>query len=43
VIHEFATYPELVAVVSCDDPTETQQTYAPYTLRVNGVVQPGGR
>jgi hypothetical protein len=43
VMHEFATYPELVAVVSCDDPTETQQTYAPYTLRVNGVVQPGGR
>jgi hypothetical protein len=40
---EFAGYPVLVAVVACDDPAETLTTYAPYTLTVNGVVQPGGR
>jgi hypothetical protein len=42
-IREFAGYPELVAVVSCDDPSETLTTYVPYTLTLNGVVQPGGR
>ena len=25
-----------------DEPTEQVQQYAPYTLTVNGVVQPGG-
>jgi Immune inhibitor A peptidase M6 len=30
------------AVVTYDDPTETIVQYAPYTLTVNGVVQPGG-
>jgi bacillopeptidase F (M6 metalloprotease family) len=30
------------AVVTFDDPTETVDQYAPYTLTVNGVVQPGG-
>lgn len=32
----------LGAVVVHDDPTETVQDPAPYTLRVNGVLQPGG-
>lgn len=35
-------YPVLVAVVAYDDPTEQVQQFAPYTLVVNGVVQPGG-
>jgi hypothetical protein len=30
------------AVVTYDDPTETSTQYAPYTLKVNGVTQPGG-
>jgi len=30
------------AVVTYDDPTETSTQYAPYTLSVNGVTQPGG-
>jgi len=30
------------AIVFYDDPTETSTQYAPYTLTVNGVVQPGG-
>jgi hypothetical protein len=42
-IRRFAGYPVVVAVVSCDDPTEQLTTYAPYTLTVNGIVQPGGR
>jgi hypothetical protein len=25
-----------------DEPSESISTYAPYTLKVNGVVQPGG-
>jgi hypothetical protein len=41
-IKAFAGYPTLVAVISYDDPTETVQTYAPYTLTVDGVSQPGG-
>ncbi|HEY2832542.1 MAG TPA: hypothetical protein VGJ14_08965 [Sporichthyaceae bacterium] len=41
-IKEFAGYPTLVAVISYDDPTETVQTYAPYTLTVDGVGQAGG-
>ncbi len=30
------------AIVTYHDGTETVLQYAPYTLRVNGVVQPGG-
>ena len=30
------------AIVFYDDPSETSFQYAPYTLTVNGVVQPGG-
>ncbi len=33
---------EVVAVVAYDEPTEQVQQYAPYTLTVNGVLQPGG-
>jgi hypothetical protein len=35
-------YPKVVAVVAYDEPTEQVTQYAPYTLTVNGVVQPGG-
>jgi hypothetical protein len=35
-------FPTVVAVVAYDEPTEQVQQYAPYTLTVNGVVQPGG-
>ncbi|HEY0448850.1 hypothetical protein [Actinophytocola sp.] len=38
----FALFPKVVAVVTYDEPTELVQQYAPYTLTVNGVVQPGG-
>jgi hypothetical protein len=38
----FALFPTVVAVVSYDEPTEQVNQYAPYTLTVNGVVQPGG-
>jgi hypothetical protein len=31
-----------VAIVAYDEPTEQVQQYAPYTLEVNGVTQPGG-
>ena len=30
------------AIVMYDEPSESIATYAPYTLKVNGVVQPGG-
>ncbi len=33
----------VAAVVTYDDPSETAIRYAPYTLTVNGVVQPGGK
>ncbi|GAB3252110.1 immune inhibitor A domain-containing protein [Kineosporia babensis] len=33
---------QVVAVVAYDEPTEQVQQYAPYTLTVNGVRQPGG-
>jgi hypothetical protein len=36
-------YDVVAAVVTYDEPTERLRDYAPYTLRVNGVVQPGGR
>ncbi|GLY17614.1 hypothetical protein Kisp01_46280 [Kineosporia sp. NBRC 101677] len=35
-------YDQVVAIVAYDEPTEQVQQYAPYTLTVNGVVQPGG-
>lgn len=35
-------YPKVVAIVAQDDPTGQVSQYAPYTLTVNGVVQPGG-
>jgi hypothetical protein len=35
-------FPTVVAVVAYDEPTEQVQQYAPYTLTVNCVVQPGG-
>ena len=38
----FALFPTVVAVVAFDEPTEQVGQYAPYTLTVNGVVQPGG-
>jgi len=38
----FTLFPKVVAVVAYDEPTEQVQQYAPYTLTVNGVVQPGG-
>jgi len=38
----FNGFDEVVAIVGFDDPTEQIQQYAPYTLTVNGVVQPGG-
>lgn len=35
-------YPTVVAIVGYDEPTGDVTQYAPYTLTVNGVVQPGG-
>ncbi|MEU6998083.1 hypothetical protein [Nonomuraea sp. NPDC046570] len=37
-----SAFPKVVAVVAYDDPTERVTQYAPYTLKVNGVLQPGG-
>jgi hypothetical protein len=37
-----APFDKVVAIVAYDDPTELVQQYAPYTLEVNGVTQPGG-
>ena len=37
------SYDVVAALVSFDDPGEGRATYAPYVLRVNGAVQPGGR
>jgi hypothetical protein len=37
-----AAYPEVVAVVAYDEPTEQVTQYAPYRLVANGVLQPGG-
>jgi hypothetical protein len=36
-------FPQVVAVVAYDEPTEQVQQYAPYTLTVNGAVQRAGR
>jgi bacillopeptidase F (M6 metalloprotease family) len=38
----FRAYPRVVVLVSYDEPTEQFQPQALYTLRANGVVQPGG-
>jgi hypothetical protein len=35
-------FDRVVAIVAYDEPTEQVQQYAPYTLEVNGTVQPGG-
>jgi hypothetical protein len=35
-------FDKVVAMVGTDDPTELVQQFAPYTLKVNGVTQPGG-
>jgi hypothetical protein len=37
-----SSFDTVVAIVAYDEPTEMVQQYAPYTLTVNGVVQPGG-
>jgi hypothetical protein len=37
-----APFGKVVAIVAYDEPTEQVQQYAPYTLTVNGVTQPGG-
>jgi hypothetical protein len=39
---ELSVFPEVVAVVAYDEPTEQVTQSAPYKLTVNGVVQPGG-
>ena len=36
-------YDVVAAVVTYDEPTEGKAAYVPYALRVNGVLQPGGR
>ena len=41
-LRHFRRYDKVVAIVAYDEPTELVQQYAPYTLKVNGVVQPGG-
>ena len=35
-------FPQVVAIIAYDEPTEQVQQYAPYTLTVNGRLQPGG-
>lgn len=42
-IASLRSYPVVVAIVSCDDLTETQTAYAPYDLKVNKITQLGGR
>jgi hypothetical protein len=37
-----SAFQKVVAIVAYDEPTEQVQQYAPYTLTVNGVLQPGG-
>jgi hypothetical protein len=41
-IERLRDFGQIVAVVAYDEPTEQVQQYAPYTLTVNGVIQPGG-
>ena len=35
-------FEKVVAIVAYDEPTELVTQYAPYTLKANGVTQPGG-
>jgi hypothetical protein len=35
-------YDVVAAIVTYDEPTEGRREYAPYLLRVNGILQPGG-
>jgi hypothetical protein len=42
-IASLRSYPVVVAIVSCDDLSETQAAYAPYDLKANNVTQLGGR
>jgi hypothetical protein len=35
-------FPQVVVIIAYDEPTEQYSQYAPYTLTVNGVLQPGG-
>jgi Immune inhibitor A peptidase M6 len=41
-VNKLHSYPRIVAIVAYDEPTEQYQPQALYTLKVNGVVQPGG-
>lgn len=41
-LRKLRRFDRVVAIVAYDEPTEEVQQYAPYTLTVNGVVQPGG-
>jgi len=41
-LKRFAGYPLVAAIVAYDEPTEEVQQFASYTLKVNGVTQPGG-
>ena len=36
-----AGFPKIVAIVAYDEPTEQVTQYAPYSLTVNGIRQPG--
>jgi hypothetical protein len=40
---EFGKADRIGVIVTVDDPNETANKYADYTLRINGVKQPGGR
>nr|MBA2561033.1 immune inhibitor A [Propionibacteriales bacterium] len=42
-ISSLRRYPVVVAIVSCDDLTETQTANAPYDLKANRITQLGGR
>ncbi|MBA3742123.1 immune inhibitor A domain-containing protein [Sporichthya sp.] len=42
-ISSLRSYPVVVAIVSCDDLTETQTANAPYDLKANRITQLGGR
>jgi hypothetical protein len=42
-IESLRSFPVVVAIVSCDDLTESQAAYAPYDLKVNKITQLGGR
>ncbi len=42
VLGQLSPFESVVAIVAYDEPTETESRYARYTLKVNGVTQPGG-